>query len=413
MSKRLLKYQSVANIVQPRLPALKKSVSKEKRNAARKSTISTSFSAMFPSQAEINTSISDDDKESLNESIKSDLYTVEIYSNWGNPQRMSCSAIWFLDENRLRIKPIKIRSFPECGQDNLMKLSDHILLKNSESDVWSVPWPVDEYKYYTLGFLLPANKKPYSCRIWNTVSSGDSSIREVVVQHNADTLFKGEIPMSYGADIRLIEPRHEFSSAAVSKSMLMINQMFMSTPKLEKLQPNDKFGLWPLTQTKRIDILFLTNHGNKEYVGLNAIDLFDENYDPIEMDQIEDVLVENSKNFTNPAGLFKAIKETTEENDMFIMSVKWEEKQTPTISIILKKPRIISQLVFWNYNYNKKLDAGINHTTVKINKKVVWIGKVRKACGVKGSVGLSTTPIWLNDIPELRKKEYHVNNDFI
>jgi hypothetical protein len=414
MSKRINKFSSTPNIIQPQISSLKRLAIKDKR-LSRSKLIVPSFTCTFTSTERFNILGLDDLPENEPDleadATKTALYTIQILSNWGDNKRVSCSAIWFLDENRLQIIPIKIRSTPFSSQNNLQQLSDRVLLKTDDREIWSEKWPPDDYRCITIIYSLPINRTPSSVRIWNTLSSGKSGVKDVVVMHNDEILYKGEIPCQYGTDIKLLQHSHRISIGEIANSISPLCHAFSSLQYPKKERVADDYGYWPLRQTKRIEILFLSNYGNEESVGLNALDIYDENYEPIEIDDIDDFLVENSKSFTDPSKLFKLQKETCNENDMFLMNVKWEEHRIPILTILMKKPKIISQIVFWNYNYIGKLNAGVNHAIIKIDKKYVWVGKVRKALGQKGKVGLSTTSLWLNDIPELREKEYNNNKD--
>ena len=331
-----------------------------------------------------------------------DNFTVKILCNWGNPNLTTCSSIWFLDENRITIKPARVKSIPIDIKDNLSKLSDPILLKKSK-EAWSFTTK-EEYQDVELTFFFPTQEMPHYLRIWNTTDGDDTSIKFIEIYHDEQMVGQGEVPMNYGVDIKLLSTQTNIPLGAFRST----STLYRSLSTIKNIQLSDIYGKWPIDYTIKLKFTFLKNYGHKELVGLNGIDIFDETYTAIEMNDIEEILVTNCIQFNNTNLLLRHNKETTDANDMFLMKVDW--KEPPTLTIVFKRPTIVSQVVFWNYNaFTVGLDAGVNHCTIHSNSKPIWTGKVRRAYGVVGSVGFATTAIWFNSIPELRTIEQRVN----
>lgn len=332
------------------------------------------------------------------------VYQVDILSNWGDPEKIACSAIWFLDEQRHLIKPMKISSIPFSNQEVLSKLSGVSLVKGEENMIWHSKWPPEDANTITLVFFLPSNQKPEYTRIWNTTSLGDASVKKVRVLCGEEELFIGEIPRCYGTDVHLC---NNFIKPAKTTFSIQDILGIKQSPAILK----DKYGIIPLKPIKQVEISILANYGGQQYFGLNALDFYDENYEIIPWSEIDDIKIKNCANFTDPKKLFKDIKETCDDNDMFAAEFDKEKKTIPKISILFKNPVFVSQIVFWNYNgCARGTIIGAKYVRISMHNVSKWSGKIKKGLSVKENVGAIATAIWLIDIDELYKKEYKLNH---
>lgn len=332
------------------------------------------------------------------------IYQVDLMSNWGHPDKIACSAIWFLDKERHIINPTKISSIPYSTPEMLNRLSGVTLLKQEENLLWYNQWPPEETNQISLVFFLPGDQTPAYARIWNTTSLGDASVRKVSISCGKEILYIGEIPRCYGTDVQLsqqfVKPTNSFE---------IIEELFGKKDKANIL--NNKYGLMPLKPVKQVEITILDNYGVQQYFGLNAIDFYDENYESIPWSHIDDIIIKNCARFSDPKKLFKDIKETDDDSEMFVAEIDKENHATPKISILFKNPVFISQAVFWNYNSpSRGVSIGAKYVKLSMHNSVKWCGKIKKATGLKDSVGGSTTAVWFIDIEELYKKEYNTNH---
>lgn len=332
------------------------------------------------------------------------IYQVDILSNWGHPDRIACSAIWFLDKERHIITPTKISSVPYFSPNLLDKLSGVSLVKMDDNELWNSKWPPEETNQISLVFFLPGDQTPAYARIWNTTSLGDASVRKIQVSCGKETLYLGEIPRCYGTDVQLaqnfVKPTNSFD---------IIDELFGNKKKSNTLV--DKYGTVPLKQVKQVEFTVLDNYGSPKFIGLNAIDFYDENYEHIAWSNIDDIIIKNCARFTDPKKLFKDIKEIDDDNEMFVAEFEKENGAIPKISILFKAPIYISQVVFWNYNSpSRGTDIGVKNVKISMHNAVKWCGKIKKATGIKEAVGASTSAVWFIDIEELYKKEYNTNH---
>ena len=322
-----------------------------------------------------------------------DSYTIKIISNWGNQNLTTCSIIWFLDDRKMFIDPNKIKSIPVDNKDNLSKLIDRCLIKTEKKNMWHCK-KSNDFNQIELTYFFPIIENPKYIRIWNSPKSGDTGIKYVEVYHDEELVSAGEIPINYGADLSILEKINK--TLSLKEFRLPSTLYRISVDK--NIELSDPFGKCPVEFTKRLTFKILKSYGNKLYIAINNIAIYDERDNRIEFSEIEEVFVQNAISFKNAALLFKPDACTNNEKDMFLMKVDW--KKPPLITVVLKNPTIIKRVVFWNNNsYEIGFDAGVDHMSVISNSNHVWTGKVKIGSGSAANADYSATTILINTLP--------------
>ena len=333
----------------------------------------------------------------------SEVFTISIKSNYGNKFLVTCSSIWFLDKNKRKIQPIKIKCPQSTIQNPTINTTDYLadltLLKTNISEMWKVDISQGQPHQIDIYFFFAEGTKPEFVRIWNGQNADDTSVHEIEIQNSSkEILFNGIVPKSYGIDAKLKYPEAQNAFERINSLALFYDFLYPNRDDEKKL--TDKFGTLPLKPCKSMTIKILQNWGHQTMVGLNALEIYDEQKHEILPDSITEIDISDAPNFNDPMKLFKENKLADTMYSMFIMMLPNQQQQPkaamfPTIVIHFKEPVFISSASIYNYNGGDP-SVGVKYCSISLDSEIVWRGKIRRANKVHGMYLNSVTQMTLS-----------------
>jgi hypothetical protein len=125
----------------------------------------------------------------------------------------------------------------------------------------------------------------------------------------------------------------------------------------------------------RMKIVFTSNYGNFDYVGITGIQFLDEKGKPISIENAisigalpKDINTVNN-NFGDPRifeNIFNSLNEVTD--DYYMWLTVFEAYSPPYLEIVFDKPLNLSGIQIWNYNKPDELDKGVRSIEVILNE---------------------------------------------
>ena len=326
--------------------------------------------------------------------------TVKITSNWGDLNEISCSSILLLDENRLPIPIIKIKSTPNFSDLILNNLTNRILIKKDLNEIWSTSWPPENNSFITFIFFFYFDYHPKFLRIWNQKECGLKSVKNVTVINDLKLVYKGEVPKGFGIDIQFI-----IQDSVEDLNTNLFDEFIQSTQKNLKLK--DKYGIYPFYNIEILNFEIISNWGDELYFGIHSIDIFNLENKLISSEEIYQVICENCSPLSNPENLILPPKSAYDDKEILICEGRFDDNNHPTIIVKFKIPIKISHIIIWNFDINNRsFKLGIKNIKIKTNNKILWSGRIPKAFD-DISTDQDIRPlqiIWFTDFPEIRDK---------
>ncbi|EAY12580.1 hypothetical protein TVAG_154310 [Trichomonas vaginalis G3] len=298
------------------------------------------------------------------------VYNVEFLQSWSSTSEISCSSVWFLDEQRFRIQPMLIKSNYPIDQDMLNKVSDNTLIKTQSINGLKYTYGEKKYENLILTFYFTPFAEPRFCRVWNSPSTSASSVKRFKISLGYTEIVQGEVPQDYGTEVSLIHYR-----PMSLRSKLQISQVFIDYYRTPVI---DKYGAVPLIKHDSIVFEFLKNYGADKMFGLNGIELFDKNLELIPPSDISEIYLEGTINFTNPLTLVNRDEKTGEFSNPFMMEVL-KSDICPKIRIEFKEPKVISFVRFFNAKIAGYNNIGIKICRIKIDENNSFVIKFGKS----------------------------------
>lgn len=315
------------------------------------------------------------------------IYNIEFLSTWGSSEQISCAAIWFLDDSRRRIEPTLIKCEQIPDYDIYNKLTNPSLIKEFNNK--------DTFRYslkelnenIVICFYFDPNCEPRYLRIWNPTFGDNTSLRMFKVSLGRENILTWEVPMGYGTEVSLVH-----NTPLSLKSKQTISQIFLDQKRQEVI---DDHGYLPIKKSNTISLHFLKNYGDPLLFGLMGIEILNEKMQPYKFSDIENIFLENTIEFTDPATLFSKDCTTNEFSVPFIIQLSDSAKQ-PRLIIKMKKPSYVCCIKIFNANIPGHNDIGVKYASLTVDKNQVWIGKFNKSM-------LNT--IWVSDKPKQEESQ--------
>ncbi|OHT02114.1 hypothetical protein TRFO_07317 [Tritrichomonas foetus] len=278
------------------------------------------------------------------------VLTIQIQSNWGNQTTMMLSAINVYDEKHNQIIIKSISSYPELPNPVVLeRLTLTNLIKN-EKDEFQTEWP-PQYPYDSFSFIITIDDctTPKYIRLWNSQTSQDAAAKSFAILHGTNICCEGVIPKGFGNDYEL-----SFKSKNIEESFSkqFLQELFPNSIH-EQLKLQDIYGNYPLHPVSKVTFEILNTHcdSKERIIGLNGIELYNENFAKITENYVDEVFVENFLSSTNRANLIRENKVSNKEVDMFMGELfSHESESLPKIHFIMTEPVMLTKIEIWNLN---------------------------------------------------------------
>lgn len=320
------------------------------------------------------------------------VLVIKIMSNWGSSDFLRISSVTVLDDKYLAVPVLKSMTSPDLKIDTKCLFDGH-LIKKSVDDLFSVPWCQNHEPFNLV--ILVSNDVPISgVRIFNSDIATDSSVKDVAIMLDSTTWLNEEIPKNFGIDMKFTQKMRE---DAVESSRLIEDYFNESREK----RFNDRYGYYPLFETKTVYFELLKSWNNEKFFGLNGLQMYDQNNRLISMDDIDDVIIQNYASSNDPSLLFKMDLQTSRPERQFLLTAPPD--RLPLIEVIFKEKRFLSRIVIWNYNsYREPLEYGVRNMKISFDDHFVWCGKLHMSAGNEKSADKKIKQIWLTDSSEIK-----------
>lgn len=354
------------------------------------------------------------------------IITVQILSNWGNPNTLLLSTVLVMDENKKTIHIKTISSVPDLPNINLLeKLTDQYLVKN-ENEIFPIDLNFSNNDKFSLIMGLDKLSKPKYVRIWNPSLKDENylsaSAKDVVIYINQKKVTKGEVPQKFGIDIELENEELQQEELRQCESSLLIDELFPTLKPEEKV--SDQYGIYPFPKSKIISIEVLATYKKNEQkmnvVGLNGIDFYNDEGVKLSCKDFDSISAKNIiiSSYANPRYIVRSSMRTCCMDFQFLgnctnkAEVEKENGQeksyssdNPIFVFTLHEPTTLSMMSIWNFNsIDEGLENGIQKVIIRSNDKIVWSGRVKKGSGLIHGIEKSKTNIWLTDSIPIREQ---------
>eukprot|EP00002_Diphylleia_rotans_P036026 TRINITY_DN7901_c0_g1_i6.p1 TRINITY_DN7901_c0_g1~~TRINITY_DN7901_c0_g1_i6.p1 ORF type:complete len:1402 (-),score=275.12 TRINITY_DN7901_c0_g1_i6:521-4726(-) len=162
---------------------------------------------------------------------------------------------------------------------------------------------------------------------------------------------------------------------------------FMPTSEKAKLAT---FEIPVLPSGMKMSIEITSTWGDKHYVGMTGIDIFDSRGNPVKIQNISkqvradppdiNILPGDGKDPRTIDKLFDGINSTCDDRHMWLAPFK--QGQINLICIDFEKSIKLSMLRFWNYNKSRiHTQRGVRSVSIKLDGKLIFQGEIRCASG--------------------------------
>ncbi|EFA83430.1 hypothetical protein PPL_03577 [Heterostelium album PN500] len=342
-------------------------------------------------------------EEINNESLpKGRLLKIQFKSTWGDRYYLGLTSIEVYDENYQLIKlqlsnlianPKDINDLPGHSGDyrTLDKLIDGKNVTTDDQHMWMIPFR-QKHQHDQTDYHLTLDlgvETTLSClRVWNYNKNADDASRgakEVVISLDGKCLTSGyifrkapgESNFDYGQTLSFIHhDKHsqESISESYDKMMIFSKQSYI---------PQDYKTLF-IPSGFVFKFVLLSSWGDKSYLGLNGMQLFDWNEDLIDVSKSRTVLLppalNNASNDQTLSRLFDGINSGFDEKHAWCTHALYPYDRSSTglipISICLyfDYPISLSMVKIWNYS--RVPTRGVEEFAMYIDDLLLFKGKL-------------------------------------
>ena len=287
------------------------------------------------------------------------MIKIEIQSNYGNENEISCSEIDVLDDHNRLLHIDDIRFMPQINHKTSPQfLINSCLIKESSDLEWTAIW---NHTPFSILLVITSSQKPSSLRIWNSQRKDGANIQSIKIYNGYTYLTSVTIPMNFGSVISL---------SALEKSPQACPDLFIlqETSKLIDEVAVDCYGEIPLLliESVRVEILETINSISR-YVGLNAVEFYypsgkQMNY----QNEISHVHVEHMEALSSPQRLFRSNRSASTNLGNGFFGAKRSHTYYPAITIYFRWPLPICLFILANAQVMNISDKEIGIKKMKI-----------------------------------------------
>ena len=309
--------------------------------------------------------------------------SIEIISNHGDKDVVSCSEIAFFTKNKTRINVKSIQTLPEKDPPEILQpLISGSMIKTGDEKIWEHKWPIQHEKHLFLHFVLETSINELdSIRIW-APEQQMKGMKDIVVYKESSVVWQGEVKDTFATIISIPQPTESLTptmirhSSTVALSPLCFGQ---NQPKVtEKLVLADEFGAFPSTQVNDLTIRLVDSHGRVDIIALHAIFLYDieGKYVNIEMTKIEAKFCSFN---SSPALLFEEMTNKRKVKDKYEAWVCTRVGiDDPMISLHFECPASIAAIRLVNpLSFSDLADVSVRNVSVSVNGNNIFHGRLQ------------------------------------
>lgn len=208
---------------------------------------------------------------------------------------------------------------------------------------------------------------------------------------------RGEIACGYGEDV----PLNDRQSQQTTFGHKVLRELF---PEAEASRRQcDDYGDYPMNKVYEVKIEVMSNYGNQTSIGLNAIELFDENDEVVDVEQIKNVRLESCLRGSRVMSLFRDNKRSILADEQWLATAKWDKR--PAVVITLEQPMWITRVAVYNLNTTDETrSAGLQNIRMLVNGELAWVGRLQQGTGHIEDINDRAVDIWITDLPHTRQK---------
>ncbi|CAG9564535.1 unnamed protein product [Danaus chrysippus] len=159
----------------------------------------------------------------------------------------------------------------------------------------------------------------------------------------------------------------------------------VSNQNTQKEKSKSEFVIPSLPKGRLLEIKIYSNWGDKYFVGLNGVEMFDANGQPVGVEKVwtDSVTGDHrgaSRVVDTVSNLVDGVVRTRDDKHTWCGSVP---RGTPlAISILLDTTTILALLRIWNYNKSRIYSTrGVRVVQIKLDDQVIFHGEIARACG--------------------------------
>ena len=321
--------------------------------------------------------------------------SIRILSNYGDRETVTLSEIDILQENGLAVHDMVVSLENKLPSNNKQDfLCNNCIIKSSRDEMWEEKWDFVNNGPLVLKVQFKAYNPPKILRLFNSRVGGESNAKDVAIYVGDDFVVNGVVPIDFGVTLSLEKN---------SIPMIAVPQKETKPQEEERHFLLDEYGALPIPEVKDIELTVFSSLKNPDYVGLNCIEFFDEEGEPIPYSRVMSMEVIDGMNISSPYKLLKLVRRTMEMDDMWVA----KKGSLPlTLKITFTEKMCVSMIRIWNFNGSEQSDSlGVRNAQIMINSKTkVWTGRVKRAKGTTSFITEGVTDIWLSEKSALKNK---------
>lgn len=316
---------------------------------------------------------------------------ITVLSNYGNPDRISCSEIDILDSTNRAILVRDIQFEPPIHHyESPIHLVNSSLIKEEGDKEWSAKW---EGVPFTIQLMVKTNEIPTNLRIWNSRMKTDECIKDVKVTLGEVFLRDATVPNNFGFIISL-KTNSDLEKIQYVPGKLMRNHDDTAA---------DRFGELPIRRASKLTIGIIETWEDSEFVGLNALKIVSIAGKVLSLDKdVSNIESVNCDVVSAPHHLFRADTHTASVGDIWV--ARKIPGLVPEISIEFKEPVRLSMITLSNALVRDFMqDFSAKKIRVSVDSIPVFYGTLKRAFSAD-EMEKSIKSIYFTDAPQLRRK---------
>lgn len=297
------------------------------------------------------TTRSEPEKEEIN--LPTHTITLQILSNHGNNEKITCSRIDILDKNSQPIQLVQYLMEPNrINSPDLINMFSGDLVKSENHTMWSAEWP-PKGGILEIRITLQKGFEAAFIRHWPDMQTPDANMKDIMIFQDDVLVYKGSLNITTGHILNIKKPEEE-------------KEKEMNSDKLiEPVYITDKFGIVPFKKTKRLIINIRSCYNGLPKWGVSHFKIFDYRGKEFDYKHGITIRIENS-------GIIESLDLFNKDN-----ATVCDFNPDSHINFTFENPVHIGAILIYNhYDSNPSSNCGICHASVAMSNGFQWSGKV-------------------------------------